>query len=418
MAERIPAAPIPADKKELILQDSNVDQELPTSLEDKIQSLIVLGKEKGIITIDDFVGIMADEDGDLDFQTEGIPDLIIEKLEEEGIPYFDEEQLEKFIEETVDEKDNSQEDGSTYLEPNDSVGAYLNEISKIPLLTAEQEITLAKRIEKSTLAGERLAEGNLKTKEFSQMISAVEDGRAAFEHLVTANTRLVISIAKKYMGRGVPFFDLIQEGNIGLIRGAKKFDYKRGHKFSTYSTWWIRQAITRAIADQGRTIRVPVHMGDQINRMHRVNHLLTQTLGRDPTYEETAEKLVTTPKKVENMIQIARSPISLDAPIDVEEDDLTFGETIEDKLLVNPTDETIQPLLIKDLNETLEYLPAREVRILKLRHGMEDGNAYTLEEIGKKLGLTRERVRQLEAQAIRRLRHPLPKKKLRDYLSD
>jgi len=418
MAERIPVLPILADKKELILQGGNVDQETPASLEDKIQSLIVLGKEKGMITIDDLVGILADEDGEEELQTEGIPDLIIERLEEEGIPYFDEEQLEEILEVTADEKDNSQEDGSAYLEPNDSVGAYLNEISKFPLLTAEQEITLAKRIEKGNLAGERLAEGNLKTKELSQMISVVENGRAAFEHLVTANSRLVISIAKKYMGRGVPFLDLIQEGNIGLIRATKKFDYKRGLKFSTYSTWWIRQAVTRAIADQGRTIRVPVHMGDQINRMLRVNHLLTQTLGRDPTYEETAEKLVTTPKKVENMIQIARSPISLDAPIDEEEDDLTLGDSIEDKLSVNPTDETMLSLLNKDLNESLEYLPAREVRILKLRHGMEDGNAYTLEEIGKKLGLTRERVRQLEAQAIRRLRHPLPKKKLRDYLSD
>ena len=374
MAERIPAAPIPADKKELILQDSNVDQELPTSLEDKIQSLIVLGKEKGIITIDDFVGIMADEDGDLDFQTEGIPDLIIEKLEEEGIPYFDEEQLEKFIEETVDEKDSSQEDGSAYLEPNDSVGAYLNEISKIPLLTAEQEITLAKRIEKSTLAGERLAEGNLKTKEFSQMISAVEDGRAAFEHLVTANTRLVISIAKKYMGRGVPFLDLIQEGNIGLIRGAKKFDYKRGHKFSTYSTWWIRQAITRAIADQGRTIRVPVHMGDQINRMHRVNHLLTQTLGRDPTYEETAEKLVTTPKKVENMIQIAHHPISLESARESDDDDLILGDSIEDTTGEQPSKTTEKNILSQEFDEIFRLLSPKEVRVLKLRCGMEDGN--------------------------------------------
>jgi len=416
MAERIPVSPIPTDKKELMPQESFVDQESPVGFEDKIQSLIILGKEKGMITFDDLAGILADEDGEEEFQTESIPDLIFERLEEESIPYIDEEQLDETLEETEDEKGGSQEDGSVYLEPNDFVGAYIQEISKIPLLTAEQEITLAKSIEKGNRAKVRLAEGNLNSKEFSHTISAVEDGRAAFEHLITANSRLVISVAKKYMERGVSFLDLIQEGNLGLIRAAKKFDYKRGYKFSTYSTWWIRQAITRAIADQGRTIRVPVHMGDQINRMLRANHHLTQTLGRDPTYEETAEKLVTTPKKVENMIQIALHPLSLESPYYADDDELTLGDSIEDVSTPRPPEATTNNQLREQLQEILLTLPPREVRILMLRYGFEDGNQYTLEEIGRKMGVTRERVRQVEAQAFHRLKMPHNKMKLRDYL--
>ena len=227
----------------------------------------------------------------------------------------------------------------------------------------------------------------------------------------------MISVAKKYMGRGVPFLDLIQEGNIGLIRATKKFEYQRGHKFSTYATWWIRQAVTRAIADQGRTIRVPVHMGDQINKLLRVQHQLTQKLGRDPSVEELAEALDVPPKKVENMIQVARRPLSLETPTDDEEDSV-LGDFIEDDEAPPPDETATFNLLREHLVEVLDTLPPREVRILQLRYGLLDGQAYTLEEVGRKMGVTRERVRQIEAQALTRLRHPSVRRKLRDYLGD
>lgn len=217
------------------------------------------------------------------------------------------------------------------------------------------------------------------------------------------------------MGRGVPFLDLIQEGNIGLIRAAKKFDYRRGHKFSTYATWWIRQAVSRAIADQGRTIRVPVHMGDQINKLLRLQHQLIQSLGRDPSVEELALELEVTPQKVENMIQVARRPLSLEMPTDNEEDSV-LGDFIKDNEIPAPDDTTTYNLLREHLDTVLNGLPPREVRILQLRYGLLDGQVYTLEEVGRKMGVTRERVRQIEAQALNRLRHPAIRRKLREYL--
>jgi RNA polymerase primary sigma factor len=236
-----------------------------------------------------------------------------------------------------------------------------------------------------------LAHGSVSPKRRLELRRFIEDGWAAREHLITANSRLVISVAKKYMGRGVPFLDLIQEGNIGLIRATKKFDYRRGHKFSTYATWWIRQAVTRAIADQGRTIRVPVHMGDQINKLLRVQHQLTQRLGREPSVEELAEALDVPPKKVENMIQVARRPLSLETPTDDEEDSV-LGDFIEDDEAPPPDDTATYNLLREHLGEVLNGLPPREVRILQLRYGLLDGQAYTLEEVGRKMGVTRERV--------------------------
>ena len=217
------------------------------------------------------------------------------------------------------------------------------------------------------------------------------------------------------MGRGVPFLDLIQEGNIGLIRATKKFDYRRGHKFSTYATWWIRQAVTRAIADQGRTIRVPVHMGDQINKLLRTQHQLIQKLGRDPNIEELAVALDVPPKKVENMIKVSRRPLSLETPTD-NEDDSVLGDFIEDDEIPAPDETATYNLLKEHLETVMDDLPPREVRILQLRYGILDGQAYTLEEVGRKMGVTRERVRQIEAQALSRLRHPNIKRKLRDYL--
>jgi RNA polymerase primary sigma factor len=303
------------------------------------------------------------------------------------------------------------------LDSDDVVGLYLKEAGRVPLLTAEEEVSLAKRMERGTLAEQQLAEygDTLPPDDVYTLRDLIEDGQLAQEHLVRANARLVISVAKKYIGRGVPFLDLIQEGNIGLIRATNKFEYRRGHKFSTYATWWIRQAVSRAVADQGRTIRVPVHMGDQLNRLRRVQLQLLQELGRDPTLEELAGGMETTPDKIENLMEISRHPVSLETPID-DEGDSTFGDFVEDSGSPAPAEEVATHLLHEQLERALGRLPQREAQILKLRYGLEDGRVYTLEEVGQAIGVTRERVRQLEAQALNRLRQSSAHVILKDYL--
>ncbi|MGD8966724.1 MAG: sigma-70 family RNA polymerase sigma factor [Anaerolineae bacterium] len=298
----------------------------------------------------------------------------------------------------------------------DSIGLYLKEIGQVPLLSREEEISLAKRMEAGNKARLELERDGLVPEERIRLLADVQDGLDASEHLVRANSRLVVSVAKKYMGRGVPFIDLIQEGNIGLIRAAKKFDYTMGNKFSTYATWWIRQAVTRAIADQSRTIRIPVHMGDQINKLLRTTHRLTQELGREPSADEMADALDLATDKVENMLQVARRPLSLELPID-EEGDSELGDFIENDEAVAPADLVSSAILRDLLREVLEDLPPREVRILQMRYGLVDGETYTLEEVGQKLGVTRERIRQIEVQALGRLRHPAHARKLRDFLA-
>ncbi len=303
------------------------------------------------------------------------------------------------------------------LDSDDVVGLYLKEAGRVPLLTAAEEVSLAKRMENAKLASDTLAAkgDELPLDDVYTLREKVTDGEFAQEHLVRANARLVISVAKKYIGRGVPFLDLIQEGNIGLIRATNKFEYRRGHKFSTYATWWIRQAVSRAVADQGRTIRVPVHMGDQLNRMRRVQMRLTQELGRDPSIDELAVGMETTSDKVENLLEIARRPVSLETPID-EEGDSTFGDFVEDVTSPAPAEEVATNLLHEQLGAALDRLPPREAQILRLRYGLEDGRVYTLEEVGQAIGVTRERVRQLEAQALNRLRQSSAHVILRDYL--
>jgi RNA polymerase primary sigma factor len=298
----------------------------------------------------------------------------------------------------------------------DTIGLYLKEIGRVPLLTAEEEVSLAKRMEAGKLAEEELAADGLNPEKRSELRELMLDGLSAREHLIRANSRLVISVAKKYIGRGVPFLDLIQEGNIGLIRAANKFKYRLGHKFSTYATWWIRQAVTRAIADQSRTIRVPVHMGDQINKLLRTAHRLTQELGREPSSEELAIALEIPTRKAEEMLRVARRPLSLEMPTD-DDGDSELGDFIEDEDSTAPDDEVTSSMLRDLLQYILQDLPPREVRILQLRYGLVDGETYTLEEVGKKLGVTRERVRQIEAQALSRLRHPTHARRLRDFLN-
>lgn len=297
----------------------------------------------------------------------------------------------------------------------DTLGLYLKEVGHVPLLTAEQEVELAKQIENGRKARERLAGGSFSEKERKQLQATTEDGFAAREHLILANSRLVISIAKKYRGRGVLFPDLIQEGHIGLIRAVKKFDYRRGFKFSTYAHWWIWQAVTRAVVNQSRTIRVPAHMSDKINRMLRATHKLTQLLGRDPASEELAEALNVTPKKVEYLKLKAKRPISLETPTG-RDGDARVLNFIKNEEAPMPAKETDQKLLREQLEDVLEKLPPRETHILRLRYGLVDGNFYTLREIGQKFDITRERVRQIEAQALRRLRYSDHKRKLDGYL--
>ncbi len=384
-----------------------------------IARLIELGRQKSYVTIDDILHFFPEAEQDVNQLEEAFAALM-----SAGIPYLEdavvEEPSDEEISETIDELEAQPEvivDDLANIDTDDTIGLYLKEVSRVPLLTAEEEVELAQRIERGRMSREELARTNVSNRRRTELRMLIEDGWAAREHLITANSRLVISVAKKYMGRGVPFLDLIQEGNIGLIRATKKFDYRRGHKFSTYATWWIRQAVTRAIADQGRTIRVPVHMGDQINKLLRIQHQLTQKLGRDPTVDELALSLDVPPKKVENMIQVARRPLSLETPTDDEEDSV-LGDFIEDDEAAPPDDLATYNLLKEHLGEVLESLPPREVRILQLRYGLLDGQAYTLEEVGRKMGVTRERVRQIEAQALSRLRHPTIRRKLRDYLGE
>jgi RNA polymerase primary sigma factor len=385
-----------------------------------IARLIELGRQKSFVTIDDILSFFPEAEQDVDQLEEAFAALL-----SAGIPYVDDTSVVGPSDEELSEDEEVEEDihrqlviDDNYLaniDTDDTIGLYLKEVGRVPLLTAEEEVDLSQRIERGRLAREELARGNVSPRRRRELQALIEDGWAAREHLITANSRLVISVAKKYMGRGVPFLDLIQEGNIGLIRAAKKFDYKRGHKFSTYATWWIRQAVTRAIADQGRTIRVPVHMGDQINKLLRVQHQLTQRLGRDPSVDELAEALDVPPQKVENMIQVARRPLSLETPTDDEEDSV-LGDFIQDEEVSAPDETATYNLLREHLDVVLNGLPPREVRILQLRYGLLDGQAYTLEEVGRKMGVTRERVRQIEAQALSRLRHPAIRRKLREYL--
>jgi RNA polymerase primary sigma factor len=387
--------------------------------------LIELGRQKKYVTIDDILHFFPEAEKDIELLEEAFSALLsagVAFVEDAPASVPPESEL-VVVEETEAEAEAGPEpelaldDYLANIDTTDSIGLYLKEVSQVPLLTATEEVELAQRIELGRTAREELARGQVVSGRRIELRKSIEDGWSAREHLIKANSRLVISVAKKYMGRGVPFLDLIQEGNIGLMRATKKFDYHRGNKFSTYATWWIRQAVTRAIADQGRTIRVPVHMGDQINKFLRAQHQLTQRLGHEPTVAEVAEALEVPSLKVQDIIQIARRPLSLETPIGDEEDSV-LGDFIEDDQIAPPDEAATKNLLRENLREVLNELPPREARILQLRYGLLDGQTYTLEEVGRKMGVTRERVRQIESQALNRLRHPSIRRKLRDYLDE
>jgi len=356
--------------------------------------------------------------------TEALEELV-GILTEQGVDviYPEDEESDEPIEDYSDSDADSDTDmdpgaGYTRVPSDDTISLYLREMSQVPLLNMEQEVSLAKRYEAGKAAREQIIKqgSSCPVEEMLRLEDVEEDGLLAREHLIKANTRLVVSVAKRYNSRGVPFLDLIQEGNLGLMKAVEKYDHRRGFRFSTYATWWIRQTITRSIADQGRTIRVPVHMVDRIRVMYKSIHVLEQKLGREPTIEELAAIMETPKQKVEWMIRVSWLPLSLETPINDEDDESELGDFVEDKDIPTPSQSVYTKLLSEKIEEILESLPFREARILRLRFGLENGRFYTLEEVGRKFGLTRERIRQIETKALRRLRHPRRSGQLKEYL--
>jgi len=386
---------------------------------EEVRELAVWGKERGFLTTDEIVERLKTVE-----LTPDQVDNVFVLLTEAGIEITDDavDEIKEEIEEESrkDGQKAASEDLDLSVQPvtNDPVRMYLKEIGKVPLLTAEQEVSLAKRIEAGENASARLNSNDKLSKDMVARLQATEvDGLEAKKKLVEANLRLVVSIAKRYVGRGMLFLDLIQEGNLGLIRAVEKFDHGKGYKFSTYATWWIRQAITRAIADQARTIRIPVHMVETINKLVRVQRQLLQDLGREPLPEEIADEMELTPEKVREILKVSQEPVSLETPIG-EEEDSHLGDFIEDSGAVVPVDAAAFKLLQEQLEEVLDDLNTREKRVIQLRFGLLDGQPRTLEEVGRVFGVTRERIRQIESKTLSKLRHPSRSGRLRDYIED
>ena len=366
------------------------------------------------IVIDD-VELAAAAVLEVDLETELVADLADLSDDEEAKPAVVPES-DNLVISDVDDTDEPVQQVITAGATADPVKDYLKQIGKVPLLNAEEEVDLAKRIEAGLFAEELLAtRGPFKDRRQGDYEWIAEDGQRAKNHLLEANLRLVVSLAKRYTGRGMLFLDLIQEGNLGLIRAVEKFDYTKGYKFSTYATWWIRQAITRAMADQARTIRIPVHMVEVINKLARVQRQMLQDLGREPTPEELARELDMTPEKVVEVQKYGREPISLHTPLG-EEGDSEFGDLIEDSEAIVPADAVSFTLLQEQLDSVLDTLSDRESGVVKMRFGLTDGQPKTLDEIGKVYGVTRERIRQIESKTMSKLRHPSRSQVLRDYL--
>ncbi len=393
---------------------------------DEVKELLSRGKSRGVLSQEEIMDALEE----LDFSPDIIDNIygLIHELGIEIVEGPSADSLRSMELEAVDEgEEEEEEERSKELEEdlelalrvptNDPVRMYLKEIGKVPLLTAAQEVELARKIEEGEEASRRLEEegDKLKPAEVRALKRREREGQEAKRKLVEANLRLVVSIAKRYVGRGMLFLDLIQEGNLGLIRAVEKFDFRKGYKFSTYATWWIRQAITRAIADQARTIRIPVHMVETINKLIRVQRQLLQELGREPTPEEIAEQMELTPEKVREILKVSQEPVSLETPIG-EEEDSHLGDFIEDSDAVVPIDAASFILLQEQLESVLNTLNDRERQVIRLRFGLVDGHPHTLEEVGKEFGVTRERIRQIESKTLSKLRHPSRSQKLKDYL--
>jgi RNA polymerase primary sigma factor len=376
---------------------------------------------QGYLTTDDLIEIFPDTSGDMERLS-----VLLTALRRRGVDIVDSE--EHIVPDAAPEPfDQTKNKSASAIElshrlddsisRDDTVGMYLKEMSRVPLLTVNEELEIAVRIEKGRRAKEekiKLA-GRHNADKRRKLDAIIEDGQRAREHLIKANTRLVVSIAKRYMGREVAFLDLIQEGNLGLMKAVEKYDYTRGFRFSTYATWWIRQTISRAISDQGRTIRVPVHMIDRIRQLYKANHKLEQKLGRQPTIEELAENVDLPVNRVQWIMKVSWLPLSLESPVGDEEDS-ELGHFIEDDVSPTPMQSAYQSMLKDKMEDILSTLSPREARVLRLRFGLDDGTVYTLEEVGRKFGLTRERIRQIEGRALRQLRHPKRARQLKDYL--
>ena len=392
---------------------------------EKVMDLFARGKKRGRLDSGEMMEVLDDLDLDSD-QMEKIYDsleaLSIEIGSEEDILPELPDDLEPPIDEIAEIEEEELVDPNTLVDSfsiDDPVRMYLKEIGKVPLLAPDEEIELAQKMSAGNLAKEQLEEaeeGSLSPEDQAELKKLAKAGDAAKQKLAEANLRLVVSIAKRYVGRGMLFLDLIQEGNLGLIKAVEKFDYTKGYKFSTYATWWIRQAITRAIADQARTIRIPVHMVETINKVIRVSRQLLQELGHDPSPDEIAEEMNMPVEKVREILKIAQEPVSLETPIG-EEEDSHLGDFIDDDTASEPSEAASFTLLKEQLVDVLSTLTPREEKVLKLRFGIEDGRTRTLEEVGKEFNVTRERIRQIEAKALRKLRHPSRSKKLKDFLN-
>ena len=417
-------------KKKSKLDDKTIASLPAASLlmsSEKLKELFIKGKKKGKLDTNELSDVL----DTMDLDSEQM-DHIYDSLEALGIEVGSEEEfvndlpddIEPPMEEIAEIEEEELVDPNTLVDSfniDDPVRMYLKEIGKVPLLTADEEVTLATSMSEGNLAKERLAEieetnGELSAEEQAELETLVKQGENSKQKLAEANLRLVVSIAKRYVGRGMLFLDLIQEGNLGLIKAVEKFDYTKGYKFSTYATWWIRQAITRAIADQARTIRIPVHMVETINKVIRVSRQLLQELGHDPSAEEISEEMGMPVDKVREILKIAQEPVSLETPIG-EEEDSHLGDFIPDEGASEPSEAASFTLLKEQLVDVLSTLTPREEKVLKLRFGIEDGRTRTLEEVGKEFNVTRERIRQIEAKALRKLRHPSRSKKLKDFLN-
>jgi RNA polymerase primary sigma factor len=392
---------------------------------EKIMDLFARGKKRGRLDSSEMMEVLDEIELDSD-QMEKIYDsleaLSIEIGSEEDLLPEMPDDMDPPLEEIVDLEEEELVDPNTLVDSfaiDDPVRMYLKEIGKVPLLSPEEEIELAQKMSDGNLAQEQIeeaGEASFTPENLARMNRIIKEGEKAKQKLAEANLRLVVSIAKRYVGRGMLFLDLIQEGNLGLIKAVEKFDYTKGYKFSTYATWWIRQAITRAIADQARTIRIPVHMVETINKVIRVSRQLLQELGHDPSPEEIADEMSMPVDKVREILKIAQEPVSLETPIG-EEEDSHLGDFIPDEGASEPSEAASFTLLKEQLVDVLSTLTPREEKVLKLRFGIEDGRTRTLEEVGKVFNVTRERIRQIEAKALRKLRHPSRSKKLKDFLN-
>ena len=391
----------------------------------KVRQLLDKAKERKYLTLNEILNVFPEAEGNLSQLDDLFSYLYRSGIEiynnEAEVKEAEEDEAKDFALDSGSEESESSDESRSSLSNipvEDAIGLYLAKMSQVPLLTPDEEVSLAKRLEKGNKAREELSDNGHSPSERDELKWLIQDGERAREHLIAANTRLVVSIAKKYRGLGLPFQDLIQAGNVGLIKAADRFDYKRGYKFGTYATWWIRQAITRALSQQGRIIRLPVHLGDRLRKLYKVAQRIEQDLGRRPTPKEIADEIEgLDTEEARWMLRVSKRPMSIHEPVGDEEDSSEFGDFIEDDEALSPPESAELQLLSEDLERMLATLLPREARVLRMRFGLDGDRKHTLKEVGEKLGVTRERARQIERRALSKLRHPRYRRKLVGYLT-